>query len=366
MDRAVNDLITRMMTQHSYSLQRYAGKRSRHTCPSCGGRYCFTRYVDENGEYLGDEVGRCDHESSCGYHYKPKDWFRDHPDSKHDWRELTPEEKKRLFPEKPKRKPLCTIPDEYVKRSVRPDKQSHLMEYLSRIIDPLVLEGLIVEYRIGVTKAKETIFFQIDKDGRCRTGKVMKYNPETGRRIKDDKTPSKITWVHSLLKQQGLLKQDWELSQCLFGEHLLNEYPDSKVALVESEKTAIICAAIMPRFIWLATGGKTQLGDKLEVLRGREVVAFPDIDAYDTWQEKLCSLPFLNVIISDYLIKNATPQDIENHIDIADLLLREKAENHQIQQKHPILKYFSEEWHEEVRKLIEDFELIAVSVKRLE
>ena len=247
--------------------------------------------MDENGEYLGDEVGRCDHESSCGYHYKPKDWFRDHPDSKHDWRELTPEEKKRLFPEKPKRKPLGTIPDEYVKRSVRPDKQSHLMEYLSRIIDPLVLEGLIVEYRIGVTKAKETIFFQIDKDGRCRTGKVMKYNPETGRRIKDEKTPSKITWVHSLLKQQGVLNQDWELTQCLFGEHLLREYPDSKVALVESEKTAIICAAIMPRFIWLATGGKTQLGDKLEVLRGREVVAFPDIDAYDTWQEKLCSLP---------------------------------------------------------------------------
>jgi hypothetical protein len=167
-----------------------------------------------------------------------------------------------------------------------------------------------------VTKAKETIFFQIDKDGRCRTGKVMKYNPETGRRIKDDKTPSKITWVHSLLKQQGLLKQDWELTQCLFGEHLLSEYPASKVALVESEKTAIICAAIMPRFIWLATGGKTQLGDKLEVLRGREVVAFPDIDAYDTWQEKLCSLPFLNVIVSDYLIKNATQQDIENHIVI--------------------------------------------------
>ena len=194
----------------------------------------------------------------------------------------------------------------------------------------------------------------------------MKYNPETGRRIKDEKTPSKIIWVHSLLKQKGVLNQDWELTQCLFGEHLLREYPDSKVALVESEKTAIICAAIMPRFIWLPTGGKTQLGDKLEVLRVREVVAFPDIDAYNTWQEKLCSLPFLNVIVSDYLIKNATPQDIENHIDIADLLLRENRENHQIQQKHPILKYFSEEWHEEVTKLIEDFELIAVSVNRLE
>ena len=152
----------------------------------------------------------------------------------------------------------------------------------------------------------------------------------------------------------------------MFREHLLSEYPDRKVALVESEKTAIICATIMPRFIWLATGGKTQLGDKLEVLRGREVVAFPDIDTYDTWKEKLCSLPFLNVIVSDYLIKNATQQDIENHIDIADLLLRENAEKPEIQKSHTILKYFSEVWHEEVTKLIEDFELIAVSVKRLE
>lgn len=98
------------------------------------------------------------------------------------------------------------------------------MKYLSRIIDPLVLEGIIVEYRIGVTKAKETIFFQIDKDGRCRTGKVMKYNPETGRRIKDEKTPSKITWVHSLLKQLGVLNQEWELTQCLFREHLLKKW----------------------------------------------------------------------------------------------------------------------------------------------
>ena len=71
-------------------------------------------------------------------------------------------------------------------------------------------------------------------------------------------------------------------------------------------------------------------------------------------------------IISDYLLKNATPQDIENHIDIADLLLRENAEKPEIQKSHPILQYFSEEWHEEVSKLIEDFELIPMSIKRLE
>lgn len=355
-----------MTNQHSYSLQKYAGKGSRHTCPSCGGRFCFSRYVDENGDMISEEVGRCDHESSCGYHYKPKDWFRDHPDSMHDWRELTPEEKKKPLPEKPKAKPICTIPIDYVNRSVRTDKQNHLIEYLSTRIDPMNLEGVIEEYRIGVTKSKDTIFFQIDKDGQCRTGKIMKYNPTTGKRIKDEKTPSKITWVHSLLKQQGALPDDWELTQCLFGEHLLSQYPEATVALVESEKTAVICAALMPKFIWVATGGKTQLGDKLDVLRGRKVLAFPDIDAYDTWQEKLAALPHLNIKVSDYLMKNATQEDHENHIDIADLLLRENSAAQTTQKPISILEYFSEEYHDEISQLIEELDLIPVSISKLE
>lgn len=70
-----------------FSLQKYAGIRSRHTCPACGRKRCFTLYVDENGVPLAENVGRCDHESGCGYHYTPKEWFRDHPeiDGK-DWR----------------------------------------------------------------------------------------------------------------------------------------------------------------------------------------------------------------------------------------------------------------------------------------
>lgn len=354
------------MSQHCYSLEKYAGKRSRHTCPACGGRACFTRYVDENGEYLGEEVGRCDHESSCGYHYKPKDWFRNHPDNRNDWRELTPEQKKRLLPKQENKKIIHTIPIEFVTRSVKADKDSHLIEYLRRILDPLVLEGLVFEYCIGVTKAKEAIFFQIDKEGRCRTGKVMKYNPKTGRRIKDEQTPFKVTWVHSLLKQQGLLEKDWELTQCLYGEHLLAKYEDATVALVESEKTAIICAGLMPRFIWLATGGKTQLGEKLNVLQGRNVIAFPDIDAHDLWTEKLTGLSHLRIKVSDYLIKNATAQDIANHVDIADLLLRKSTEAKQNSKDFPILQYFSEEFHEEVSELIRDLDLIAVSVSKIE
>ena len=74
---------------HTYSLQKYAGPSSRYTCPNCGGAHKFTRYVDEEGNILAENVGRCDRESSCGYHYTPKQFFQDHPEARpdaDDWR----------------------------------------------------------------------------------------------------------------------------------------------------------------------------------------------------------------------------------------------------------------------------------------
>ena len=73
-------------------------------------------------------------------------------------------------------------------------------------------------------------------------------------------TPFKINWVHSVMKYAGQLPENWELTQCLFGEHLLSAIDEKQktVALVESEKTAIIASCIMPKYIWLATGGKSQ------------------------------------------------------------------------------------------------------------
>jgi hypothetical protein len=37
----------------------------------------------------------------------------------------------------------------------------------------------------------------------------------------------------------GFTSKNWQLTQCLFGEHLIRQYPDTTVALIESEKTAI-------------------------------------------------------------------------------------------------------------------------------
>ena len=188
----------------------------------------------------------------------------------------------------------------------------------------------------------------------------MKYDPETGHRIKDENCPGRINWVHSLMKASGQLPKDWELTQCLFGEHLLRQYPGKVVALVESEKTAVICAGLMPRFLWLATGGKSCVNERLLVLRGRKVVAFPDIDGYDEWMRKLADYPELGVTVSPVLQRNALPEDREAHIDITDWLLRERCHPEPVEgSRHcraflEIQKYISQEVAGEVEALIEE------------
>ena len=333
---------------------------SRYTCPSCGRKRCFTLYVDEAGEPLHESVGRCDHESSCGYHYTPKQFFADHPDLKpaRDWREPDP-----VCHTESKPKKLCFIPPAFVDRSIRHDRDSDLITFLRTIIDPMVVEGLIDQYRIGVTRSGATIFFQIDAQGRCRTGQIMKYDPDTGHRIKDPDVPGRITWVHSLMKQSGQLPADWELTQCLFGEHRLPAHPEMPVALVESEKTAVICAGLMPSYLWLATGGKSCINDRLLVLKGRKIIAFPDIDGFQDWTARLAKFPELGITISPLLQQNATAEDLAAHIDIADWLIRyrlcppgEPVKQHCVAFLKAA-KYISPEYHDELEALIDELDL---------
>ena len=112
------------------------------------------------------------------------------------------------------------------------------------------------DYHIGTAKNSETIFPQIDIQGRCRTAKIMAYD-ENGHRIKDKM--DRIDWLHArIMKKKGLKPSDWNLKQCLFGEHLLSSRSNEAVCLVESEKTAIICALVYPEYLWLACRWKTE------------------------------------------------------------------------------------------------------------
>ena len=302
-------------------LEKYTGRASRHKCPKCGDPHSFAYYLDGNtGLPIDKTVGRCNHESGCGYHYTPKQFFIDNPVEKE--RFASPVQQKPI--QKPQRK-IGYIPFQYVEKSA--SYNSSFVYFLCGLFDRYSLESptierLMQDYALGATKDGSIIYWQIDTKGKVRTGKVMKYDPNTGHRVKDG---GGINWIHAIMKKQGLLPDDYHLVQCLFGEHLLKMYPTKVIALVESEKSALIASGVYPDYIWLATGGKSQLSiDKLKVLQGRTVVMFPDVDGFEYWSNKAKEVEAIGckVVVSDLLEKNATDEDRANKIDIADWLIR--------------------------------------------
>ena len=75
-----------------------------------------------------------------------------------------------------------------------------------------------------------------------RSGKIMDYEITTGERRKNKDGKPLINWVYSILET---LKYD--LKQFLFGLHLLNDNVN-QVAIVESEKTALIMSIESPNY----------------------------------------------------------------------------------------------------------------------
>lgn len=209
---------------------------------------------------------------------------------------------------------------------------------------------------------------------------MMKYNQADGHRIKDENAPNRINWIHVPLKKQGALPEDWELSQCLFGAHQLPMFPDKKVILVESEKTCLIGSAFLPKYIWLATGGKdvNLKPETLSVLRGRDVTAFPDLDAIERWKVKLKPFPYIKVVP---LIRDiAEKEGLADNADLADWLVkrygtpqasssgsRGSPESPEpIESKPPLAPWEEILRRPEVMALVEELDLELISVSHIE
>lgn len=305
------------MSDHRYILEPYRGMNTRYRCPGCQQRdKTFSLYIDtETGGHIAPGVGRCNRESNCGYHYTPKQYFQDNPAIIGS----TPQPKAyRPKPVTPQPKPFSYIPVEVFKGSLKGHETNHFVKFLIDLFGVEVANQLISRYFIATSKHWEgaAVFWQIDTKGRVRTGKIMLYSPATGKRVKEPF--NHITWVHKALKQPV-----FELKQCLFGEHLLQD-KTKPVAIVESEKTAIIASVYLPQFLWLAVGSLTNLNaERCSVLNGRTVILFPDLNGFEKWNIKAKELSHIaRIIVSDLLERKATETERKQGLDLADYLIR--------------------------------------------
>jgi hypothetical protein len=316
-------------------LQKYKGISTRHTCPACEHKQCFTLYLDgDTNEPINSKVGKCNRESKCGYHYTPKQFFIDNPSFSVETRHASSEISNHIIKKVSSPRPAGTIPFSYVERSA--SYKSNFVRFLFDFLTDKQIEEVYQNYALGATKNKEVIFWQIDINGSVRTGKIMQYNSETGRRTKHES--GAIDWVHNKLKKVGTLPEDYNLQQCFFGEHLLKLYPDKTVAIVESEKSAIIASAIISDSVWLSTGQLNGLSiEKAKVLKGRNVILFPDLGGYDKWYIKADEIKLFvecEIKVSTILEDIATEEQRAKGLDIADYMiveLKTKTNQKQIQ-----------------------------------
>lgn len=147
------------------------------------------------------------------------------------------------------------------------------------------------------------------------------------------------------IKEQGAryvhtdfnLPTEWKKNECLFGEHLLREAKEGvTIAIVESEKTACLMSEFMPEYIWMACGGSNGLtAEKMSGIKDWTIIIFSDADAYGEWKQKAEAYreAGMRIAVSDFIEKQATPEQKARKVDIADLFLEAYNETHSYRQQ---------------------------------
>lgn len=280
-------------------------KKGKWICPQCQHK-TFVLYVDADNQPLNENVGKCDRADNCAYHYTPHEYFTDNG---------IPDEQR---PKRPAIKPIIQIQPSFIdaailKATLKQYSENRFATYLHRLFGKEDAAILIHDYFVGSSNhwPGSTVFWQIDRNGHIRAGKIMLYDTDTGKRVKQPF--NHISWVHTVLKLDN-----YNLVQCLFGEHLLKNRPADTVIIVESEKTAIIGAGFATDAVWLATGGCQNLSKKIcQPLAGRNVLLMPDNGKFEDWAKRGRDLMGLckSVYISDIMEQRA----VQKGDDIGDL-----------------------------------------------
>ena len=242
---------------YKYQLRRGGRKM---VCPNCGQRR-FVPYVltEDNETIVNPDWGRCDRESSCGYWMKPNGNVQ------------LPDTARIVKPVEPLRfDHTCGIPNRF----------NSLMPYAEWLVGKDKADKAFELYNVTTMYGDWCVFWQVAKDGTIRAGKAIRY--VSGHRDKTQTPP--VKWLHKDKALKSFYTGE-ALEQCFFGEHLLTE--GCKVAVVESEKTALLMSAIRGDYVWLAAGGSCNLQNptKNKVLDGYDVTVFPDNGMFVKWRQ---------------------------------------------------------------------------------
>lgn len=198
------------------------------------------------------------------------------------------------------------------------------------------IDEVLRDYHVGHARNGMTMFWQIDDEGRVRTGKMMLYRQDGHR---DRQARYTFDWVHSALCRRRDDTGPWpfpelynpdsqECRPTLFGMHLLDRYPQAVVRIVESEKTALIMAIAYgnhPLQVWMACGGMENLSrERLEPImrRQRRIVLYPDRDGIDKWRAKCANLRYDRAIIYDEPVTSWWQPGDGDKADVADVVVR--------------------------------------------
>lgn len=219
--------------------------------------------------------------------------------------------------------------------------ETSLFAFLCQYFDPDDISRVFALYHVGASKyinpqgGRAVTFPYINTTGQCVDVKIMAINPTTGSRktaaplyVKRDGEPTGECYYLGTIG-----KSDRRAPWCNFGDHLLQLNPNTPVAIVESEKTALICSLVYPNFVWLAIGSKNNLNhNRLNPCRHRKITIFPDRDGYNDkprkdgkgfekgWRTIAKELIYQGFVISVDTTTERHPGATND--DIADIVLR--------------------------------------------